>query len=115
MPSSAATVEHILDVAGLGERFRARKMFGEYGLYLDEVMVALVCDEQLFLKPTAATASELGGLPTATPYPNAKPHPLADALLDDPSRLRALLMATARALPAPKPRPARQRRRPAPD
>ena len=27
---------------------RSRKMFGEYGLYCDDVFFAVVCDDQLF-------------------------------------------------------------------
>ena len=31
---------------------RSRKMFGEYGLYCDDVFFAVVCDDQLFVKVT---------------------------------------------------------------
>jgi TfoX/Sxy family transcriptional regulator of competence genes len=105
MATSRETIDHVLDTAGLGARLSAKKMFGEYGLYLDGTMVALVCDGALYLKPTPATASDTADLPLAPPYPNAKPHPQADALLDDPPRLHALLVATAAALPAPAKKP----------
>ena len=36
---------------------RARAMFGEYCVYCDEMMVALVCDDRFYLKPTAAVES----------------------------------------------------------
>jgi len=110
MASQRETVDHVLDVAGLGARLAARKMFGEYGIYLDGTMVAMVCDDTLYLKPTPATAADTASLPTAAPYPNAKPHPQADALLDDPPRLRALLLATALALPPPSDKPRRRPR-----
>ncbi len=38
-------------MAGAGEA-RARKMFGEYALYVDGKVVALVCDDHLFVKLT---------------------------------------------------------------
>lgn len=31
-----------------------RKMFGEYAIYCDAKVLALVCDNQLLVKPTAA-------------------------------------------------------------
>jgi len=36
-------------LAGLGE-LRSRKMFGEYGLYCDELFFAIAADESLWLK-----------------------------------------------------------------
>ncbi|MFX9097339.1 TfoX/Sxy family protein, partial [Acinetobacter baumannii] len=33
---------------------RSRKMFGEVGVYFNEKMVAMLCDDQFFLKPTSA-------------------------------------------------------------
>lgn len=101
MATSRETIDHLLDTAALGARLSAKKMFGEYGIYLDGKMVALVCDDSVYLKPTVATAADTADLPFAPPYPQARPHPQADALLDDPPRLRALLLATAAALPIP--------------
>ena len=54
MASSASTVEFIVEQGSAAGAVSARKMFGEYGLYRDGVMVALVCGDQLFVKPTAA-------------------------------------------------------------
>jgi TfoX/Sxy family transcriptional regulator of competence genes len=42
MGSSPDTVQFICDQAGLGARLTFRKMFGEYALYLDGKVVALV-------------------------------------------------------------------------
>jgi TfoX/Sxy family transcriptional regulator of competence genes len=102
--SRPETVQFICDQAGLGARLTFRKMFGEYALYLDGKVVALVCDDQLFLKPTPAGSAVLGPVPEAPPYPGSKPFLLLSAELDNPERLRAALEATASALPAPKPR-----------
>jgi len=42
--------DFVLDqLAGLGE-LRSRMMFGEYGLYCDDLFFALVADESLWLK-----------------------------------------------------------------
>ena len=102
MSSSLDTVQFICDQAGLGSRLSYRKMFGEYALYLEGKVVALVCDDQLFLKPTLEGRAHLGAVPEAPPYPGSKPFLLLSAVLDDPERLNAVLEITARVLPAPK-------------
>jgi len=85
-------------------RVRYRKMFGEYALYLDEKVIALVCDNQLFLKPTQAGRILLGDSPTyAPPYPGAKPYFLLE-FLEDADLLVELAQATAQELPPPKPK-----------
>jgi TfoX/Sxy family transcriptional regulator of competence genes len=81
-----------------------KKMFGEYAVYVDGVVVALACDNQLFLKPTPATSERLANATMAPPYPGAKPHAVIDEWLDDPEALAALLFDTANALPPPKPK-----------
>ena len=82
-------------------------MFGEYALYLDGKVVALICDDQLFLKPTPEGLAYLGSVSEAPPYPGAKYFYLLSAELDDPERLSGALRVTARALPEPRPKPAR--------
>ena len=102
MSSSPDTVQFICDQSGLGARLTFRKMFGEYALYVDGKVIALVCDDQLFLKPTPAGKAYLGPMPEAPPYPGARPFLLLSALLDDPERLNTALGITADALPLPK-------------
>lgn len=104
MATDAGFVAFVAEQAGLGPRLTSKKMFGEYGIYVDGKMVALACDDQLFIKPLPSTAALYEGLPLEQPYPQAKPHPVIDALLDEPDRLRALLLATAAAVPEPKPK-----------
>jgi TfoX/Sxy family transcriptional regulator of competence genes len=43
-----------MDEAGV---IRYRKMFGEYAIYCNEKVIALVCDNQLFIKPTESGRS----------------------------------------------------------
>lgn len=106
MATRQETADFLLDQLAALPTARARKMFGEYALYVDEKVVALVCDDQLFLKPTPAGHERLGpACPEGSPYHGAKPHlvPGADVLEDD-ERLVDLLRATAAALPVPKPK-----------
>ena len=103
MASDPGYVEYVLDQIGRLPGLAHKKMFGEYGLWLDARIVALVCDDQFLLKPTPAGRALLGGDPPGVPpYPGAKPWLLVEDL-DDGEALRALLRATADALPAPKP------------
>ena len=54
MSTKQSTIDYLLDqLLGAGD-VRARKMFGEYALYLDDKVVALVCNQQLFAKITPA-------------------------------------------------------------
>jgi TfoX/Sxy family transcriptional regulator of competence genes len=103
MATRAETITHLLDTLAplpLG----ARKMFGEYALYLDGKVVALVCDDQLFLKSTPGAQAILSDCPTGHPYPGAKLHLLVTDALDDPDRVIAALKSIATETPAPKPK-----------
>ena len=111
MSSRADTVLYIVDQAGLGRRLSFKKMFGEYALYLDSKVVALVCDGQLFLKPTPEGLRFLGKVVEAPPYPGAKNHYLLKSEPDEPERLSAVLQITAAALPQPKPKRAKTPRK----
>lgn len=109
MGSSVDTVQFICDQAGLGKRLTFRKMFGEYALYLDGKVVALICDNQMFLKPTQAGLEYLGKVSEAPPYPGAKDFYLLSSEIEDPDVLSGALLVTARALPEPRPKLARSR------
>ncbi len=105
MATSSDFLEYLAEQAGLGGALTFRKMFGEYGVYLDGKVIAFACDNSLFIKASDATAALTAVLPKRPPYPGAKPYPVADELLDDGDALRALLQQTAAAMPAPRPKP----------
>lgn len=108
MASDLSFVEFVRDqMAGAGT-VSFKKMFGEYALYLDEKVIALVCDNQLYLKPTAAGRAQLPRLVEAPPYPGAKPHLQVGEDLDHAERLSVLARLTADALPPPKPKAAKR-------
>jgi TfoX/Sxy family transcriptional regulator of competence genes len=109
MASDRPFVNHVCEqMAGAGT-ISARQMFGEYAIYCDEKIVALVCDNQLFVKPTPAGKVLLGAPTEARPFPEAKPYFLIDDGIDDPESLVQLIRVTARALPAPKPKVAKKK------
>lgn len=105
MATSQATMDFLLDqLAGL-PGVSAKKMFGEYCLYVAEKPVALVCDDQLYLKPTTAGRGMLQQVIEGTPYPGAKLHLLLTAdRWEDSEWLCQLVHATDIDLPPPKPR-----------
>ena len=109
MASDVDFVAYVCEQAGLGDALSYRKMFGEYALYLDGRVVALVCDNMLFVKPTDAGRALLDAVEEALPYPGAKPHWRLDEVLDDGERLGRLLRVTATALPLPRPKAPRKR------
>lgn len=104
MASDITTVAFIADQSGLGARLEHRRMFGEYALYLDTKVVAFVCDNRLYLKPTDAGRAVLGTPTEAPAYPGSKNYFLLEEELEDRALLRRAFEVTAAALPLPKPK-----------
>lgn len=94
MGSSAATAEFVLaQLSPLGE-VEAKRMFGEYGLYCQGVFFGLICDDRLYVKPTAAGREYLVSPLEGQPYPNAKPHFCVDDRVDNGPWLCELVRRT---------------------
>jgi TfoX/Sxy family transcriptional regulator of competence genes len=102
MATDAGYAKYVCDQLHAAGGISARKMFGEYGLYRHGKIVALIADNQLFVKPTPAGEAVLGTPTYGPPYPGAKPFFNVSDLLDDPEWLVRLIVATDAALPAPK-------------
>ena len=68
-PDFVAYVAEQLQEAGT---IRSRKMFGEYGLYCNEIFFAVICDDQLFVKITPQGEAAFPHLPKAPPYTGAR-------------------------------------------
>ena len=76
---------------------RSRKMFGEYGLYCDNVFFAVICDDQLFVKVTPQGEAAFPNLPKAPPYEGAKNYIWVEDV-DDRDTMTALTCLTCLAL-----------------
>lgn len=110
MSSDLKTIAFIVGQAG--SAMTSRPMFGEHALYLDDRLVALVCDNKLFVKPTVAGRAHASDTVEAPPYPGAKPCLVIDAeRWNDQAWLAALFRRTADELPLPKPRTTKIARR----
>jgi TfoX/Sxy family transcriptional regulator of competence genes len=103
MSSDQSFVDYVCEQAGLSNALTYRKMFGEYALYLGDKVIALVCDNSLFLKPTDPGRSVVGTIVERAPYPGAKLYLLIDELVDDREALQRALKVTADAPPVTPP------------
>ena len=85
----------------------SRKMFGEYGLYCDDVFFAVICDDQFFVKVTPQGEAAFPDLPKAPPYEEAKDSFLVEDV-EDRERMTELTRVTCEAL---RGRPQKKRRK----
>jgi TfoX/Sxy family transcriptional regulator of competence genes len=105
MATQQRTVDYLLEQAVGAGAVSTKPMFGEYGVYVDGKMIGSICDDQLYVKPTASGRLHAEPVSEAPPYPGAKPHLLIAAdRWDDGEWLGDLLRVTAAELPMPKPR-----------
>ena len=112
MATRQSTVDFILEQIEQAGAVSARKMFGEYALYCDGRVVALVCDDQLYVKPTQAGQDFIGQVVQGHPYPGAKPYFLITGdWWDEPGWLAQLVRVSAAELPLVQKRPARKARK----
>lgn len=105
MATKQSTVDFLCDQIANAGFIRTKKMFGEYALYCDEKVVAFVCDDQLFIKPTEEGRVYIGAVHEAPAYPGSKMYFLIDQdLWEDREWITGLVRETANALPLPKPK-----------
>ena len=104
MASDLNYVEFVVDQMENAGEIRYRKMFGEFTVYCNEKVVALICDNQLFVKPTEAGKSFIGSVVEAPPYPGAKPSFLIEDQVEDKEWISRLILLTENELPRPKPK-----------
>jgi DNA transformation protein len=113
MATQVSTIEYILDQLSSVPEVRARKMFGEYALYCGNKVVALVCDDTLFVKITEEGKEFIGETyEEGFAYPGAKPSMRIDPdRLEDREWLCELIRITEESLPLPKPKRKRSRKK----
>ena len=110
MASDPDFVEFVVDQIEDAGDITYRKMFGEYAVYCGGKVVLLVCDNQVFVKPTQAGREFIGDVVEAPPYPGAKPSFLIQDLIEDKERICKLVRLTEQELPMPKPRNKRKKK-----
>lgn len=103
MASKPEFVQYVADQLRDAGDITYRKMFGEYGVYCDGKIFALICDDQLFIKITEAGRQMAPHLEEAPPYQGSKPYFLIEDV-DNRAFLTEFTIATCKELPAPKPK-----------
>lgn len=104
MASDLSFVEFIAGQMKEAGSITYRKMFGEYALYCERKVIALICDNRLFIKPTDAGKKFIGDVVNAPAYPGAKPSFLIEDKLKDQAWISNLAKITAKSLPVPEPK-----------
>lgn len=104
MSTKQSTIDYILDQLSFLRDVTARKMFGEYALYYNGKVVALVCDDTLYIKITEPGKEFVGAsYKEGFAYPGAKPSMVIDEdNLENQEWLSELVTITEKNLPLPK-------------
>lgn len=102
MATQASTVDFIAEQVATAGVVSIRKMFGEYALYCDGKLTALICDDQFFVKPTGAGRAHIGAPTEQPPYKGAKPYFFVSGeRWEDRDWLTTLVRVSAAELPLP--------------
>lgn len=102
MASDQRFMDFVLDQIKRSGEVTAKKMFGEYGLYIDGKMFGLICDNRLFIKPTKGGREFIGKVVETPPYPGAKPSFLIEDKVEDSAWLSKLVRISVKELPEAK-------------
>ena len=97
MASHSDCAEYVVEQLRGAGSVRARKMFGEYGLYCDGTFFAVICDNQLFIKITPQGEAAFPGLPKASSHEGASDSFVVDDV-DDPTMAVELTRITCETL-----------------
>lgn len=101
MASDAGFAQFVVDQIGGAGTISMRFMFGEFAIYCNEKVVALICDNKLYVKPTDAGRAYIGTPVEAPAYTGAKPSFLIEDKLEDAKWLTELIRITEREVGAP--------------
>ena len=103
MSTHKETVDFILEQLGNSKHFAVRAMFGEYALYADGKVVALICDDLLHVKIVPESKELEAVCEKGSPYPSAKFHyVVAEEQLSSIENLPEILRNIAKKLPEKK-------------
>ena len=109
MATDKAFVDFILDQIDDAGEIKAKKMFGEYGVFSNGKIFALICDNKLFIKPTDGGRAFIQDVVEAPPYKGAKPSFLIEDKIEDRDWLSELIRISLKELPEPKPKKKKKR------
>jgi len=106
MATSLDYAEYVMDrLSGVGV-LRAKKMFGEYMIYVNEKPVVLVCDNICYVKKHPVVEEMMSDAECGCPYYGAKEHYILDIDHSNEARRIVALLETVTDCPKPKKRSA---------
>lgn len=100
MATSASYIAFVLEQLDRFGDVRAKKMFGEYMVYLDGKPILVVCDNIVYVKKLPELAELLAAAECGFPYDGAKAHYILD--IEDRDLLDALIPRLYALIPQPK-------------
>ena len=111
MATSESMGAYILDQLGELPSVFIRKMFGEYALYSEGKVVALICRDTLFVKITDPGKEFVGkNYKEGFAYPGARASmEITEGLLADQEWITQLISITEENVPFPKPKKKRKK------
>lgn len=109
MASDPQFVNFIVDQLSDAGIPAARKMFGDYALYLNGKVIGLICDNKLYIKPTEGGRAFIGDVVEAPAYPGAKNSFFIEDKFEDRDWINELAKITVSELPEPKPKKAKKK------
>lgn len=83
MASNKDFVEEVVNRLSNAGDVTYKRLFGEYGIYLDSVFIGAICDNQLFFKVTKQGRECLKEEVLAPMYKGAKPSFLIEEIYDE--------------------------------
>ena len=104
MASNKEFVDFVLEQIENAGQITAKSMFGEYGVFSNGKIFALICDNKLFIKPTESGRKFINNVVESPPYEGAKPSFLIEDKIEDRDWLSELVRITIRELPESKPK-----------
>jgi TfoX/Sxy family transcriptional regulator of competence genes len=91
-------VDQVKDIGSISYKY----MFGGCAIYCRSKVVALICNNQLYVRFTQGGKKFIENPQEKSPYPGAKSHFLIEDKIDNKEWLRNLIRITAEELPEPK-------------
>ena len=98
MATSKDFVVYLQDCLRHVRSLRFKSMFGEYAMYAEDTVVALVCDQTVFIKLSDGTTALLADrVKLGLPFPGAKPaYMLTEGELEDDDLMTQVIAAVLR-------------------
>lgn len=110
MSSDSGLADYICECLSLscGCEVRSKKMFGEYAVYYREKVIGLICDNQLFIKPTNFGRSLLSDHELKSPYKGCNRLWILVEDYENRDLMQELIFGMYDELPFPKPKKRRK-------